>query len=131
MLDYVASPGIVIPLLLLLVLIIYYLMSLTSALREANVDLKVQLRRERTEERRKMFQMVERKADEAADDGLLTRWRKILPALPKQTAANNPFVAAAAAAVAARGPNPNNLLNGLPKQVNSNLAGTGIYFYTS
>lgn len=116
MLDYVASPGIVIPLLLLLVLIIYYLMSLTSALREANVDLKVQLRRERTEERRKMFQMVERKADEAADDGLLTRWRKILPALPKQTA-NNPFVAAAAAAVAARGPNPNNLLNGLPKQV--------------
>ena len=42
-LDYIASPGIVIPLLLLLVLIIYYLVSLTSALREANVDLKVVL----------------------------------------------------------------------------------------
>lgn len=40
-LDYIASPGIVIPLLLLLVLIIYYLVSLTGALREANNDLKV------------------------------------------------------------------------------------------
>lgn len=40
-LDYIASPGIVIPLLLLLILIIYYLASLTSSLREANNDLKV------------------------------------------------------------------------------------------
>jgi len=40
-LDYIASPGTVIPLLLLLVLVIYYLLSLTSALREANNDLKV------------------------------------------------------------------------------------------
>jgi hypothetical protein len=40
-LDYIASPGTVIPLLLLLVLVIYYLVSLTSALREANNDLKV------------------------------------------------------------------------------------------
>ncbi|KAJ8877466.1 hypothetical protein PR048_021921 [Dryococelus australis] len=40
-LAYVASPGIVIPLLVLLVLIIYYLASLTGALREANNDLKV------------------------------------------------------------------------------------------
>lgn len=42
-LDYIASPGIVIPLLLLLILIIYYLVSLTSALREANNDLKVSI----------------------------------------------------------------------------------------
>ncbi|RZF48510.1 hypothetical protein LSTR_LSTR011068 [Laodelphax striatellus] len=60
-LDYIASPGIVIPLLMLLILIIYYLISLTNSLREANNDLKVQLRRERTEERRKVFQMVDRK----------------------------------------------------------------------
>lgn len=40
-LNYIASPGIVIPLLVLLILIIYYLVSLTSALREANTDLKV------------------------------------------------------------------------------------------
>lgn len=39
-LDYIASPGIVIPLLVLLILIIYYLLSLTGALREANNDLK-------------------------------------------------------------------------------------------
>lgn len=40
-LDYIASPGIVIPLLVLLILIIYYLLSLSTALREANQDLKV------------------------------------------------------------------------------------------
>lgn len=40
-LDYIASPCTVIPLLGLLTLIIYYLLSLTSALREANNDLKV------------------------------------------------------------------------------------------
>lgn len=39
--DYIASPGTVIPLLLILLLVIYYLASLTSALREANNDLKV------------------------------------------------------------------------------------------
>lgn len=41
--DYIASPAIVIPLLLLLILIIYYLVSLTSALRGANDELKVSL----------------------------------------------------------------------------------------
>lgn len=40
-LDYIASPGIVIPLLVLLILIIYYLLSLTAALRGANEELKV------------------------------------------------------------------------------------------
>lgn len=40
-LDYIVSPSIVIPLLVLLILIIYYLVSLTGALREANSDLKV------------------------------------------------------------------------------------------
>ncbi|CAH1389370.1 unnamed protein product, partial [Nezara viridula] len=39
-LDYIASPAIVIPLLMLLILIIYYLLSLTNALRETNDDLK-------------------------------------------------------------------------------------------
>lgn len=40
-LDYLVSPAIVIPLLVLLVLIIYYMISLTNSLREANGDLKV------------------------------------------------------------------------------------------
>lgn len=43
-LDYIASPAMVIPLLLLLILIIYYLVSLTNALRGANEELKVSTR---------------------------------------------------------------------------------------
>ncbi|XP_071446401.1 transmembrane channel-like protein [Hetaerina americana] len=57
-LDYVSSPALVIPLLVLLVLVVAYLVSLAAALREANDDLRMQLRRERTEERRKMFRMA-------------------------------------------------------------------------
>jgi hypothetical protein len=75
-LDYIASPGIVIPLLLLLVLIIYYLLSLTGALREANNDLKIQLRRERTEERRKMFKMA---GGKKKDDTPLGKWQMLIP----------------------------------------------------
>lgn len=41
--DYFTSPGIVIPVFVLLVLIIYYLISLTGLLREANEDLKMQV----------------------------------------------------------------------------------------
>ncbi|KAG8231826.1 hypothetical protein J437_LFUL012320 [Ladona fulva] len=57
-LDYVASPALVIPLLVLLVLVVAYLLALAAALREANDDLRIQLRRERTEERRKMFRIA-------------------------------------------------------------------------
>ena len=42
-LDYITSPGIVIPTFLLLVLIIYYLVSMTGLLRESNEDLKNQV----------------------------------------------------------------------------------------
>ena len=42
-LDYITSPGIIIPTFLLLVLIIYYLVSLTGLLRESNEDLKNQV----------------------------------------------------------------------------------------
>lgn len=40
-LEYIASPGIVIPLIVLMTLIIYYMVSLTNSLRESNNDLKV------------------------------------------------------------------------------------------
>ncbi|OXA56807.1 Transmembrane channel-like protein 3 [Folsomia candida] len=80
-LNYIASPGIVIPLLVLLILIIYYLLSLTGALREANVDLKFQLRRERTEERRKMFKMAGKK-----DDTPMGKWQSLIPMMnPKSS----------------------------------------------
>ncbi|XP_046734422.1 transmembrane channel-like protein [Diprion similis] len=79
-LDYIASPGIIIPLIVLMALIIYYMVSLTGSLREANNDLKIQLRQERTEERRKMFQFVEKRQD--IQDAPFVRWKKILPILP-------------------------------------------------
>ncbi|CAH1179502.1 unnamed protein product [Phaedon cochleariae] len=87
-LDYIASPGIVIPLLVLLILIIYYLVSLTGALREANDDLKIQLRRERTEERRKMFQLVDRRRRGGSGESNelsntpFNKWKKLLGNLP-------------------------------------------------
>ncbi|XP_076379188.1 transmembrane channel-like protein [Megalopta genalis] len=82
-LDYVASPGIVIPLIVLMALIIYYMVSLTGSLREANDDLKIQLRHERTEERRKLFKIVKRREDLA--DASFLKWKKMLPALSKRS----------------------------------------------
>ncbi|XP_060809817.1 transmembrane channel-like protein [Amyelois transitella] len=84
-LEYITSPAIVIPLLVLLILIIYYLISLTNSLREANNDLKAQLRRERTEERRKMFKLADtrvRAGSAAIDSTPFSRWKKALPSLP-------------------------------------------------
>ncbi|KAK4877203.1 hypothetical protein RN001_009709 [Aquatica leii] len=87
-LDYIVSPGIVIPILVLLILIIYYLISLTGALREANADLKIQLRQERTEERRKMFQIADRRrrTGSGGSGGLentpFAKWKKLIHSLP-------------------------------------------------
>nr|XP_003702159.2 PREDICTED: transmembrane channel-like protein 3 isoform X1 [Megachile rotundata] len=82
-LDYIASPGIVIPLIVLMTLIIYYMVSLTGSLREANNDLKIQLRHERTEERRKLFKIV-KKREELTDTSFL-KWKKMLPVLSKRS----------------------------------------------
>ncbi len=45
--DYLTSPGAVLPLLLLLVLFIYYLVSMVGSLKDANKDLKSQIRKEK------------------------------------------------------------------------------------
>lgn len=56
-------------------------MALTGALREANDDLRNQLRRERQEERRKMQRVVNAKmSDENDGNNAMDRWRKVLEA---------------------------------------------------
>jgi hypothetical protein len=79
-LEYIASPAAIIPLLLLLILFIYYLISLTGALREANQDLKTQLHKERTEERKKMMKLMEDKIMDSVNvnNKLSNRWKKVL-----------------------------------------------------
>lgn len=78
--KYIVSPAAIIPLLVLLILIIYYLISLTGSLREANQDLKMQLRKERTEERRKMFKIASSQNQPQDDgmNGLSISWHKVL-----------------------------------------------------
>lgn len=78
--HYLASPAAVIPLLVLLILIIYYLLSLTGSLREANHDLRNQLRKERTEERKKMWKLAEEqtKGPTNGANTLVSRWKKVL-----------------------------------------------------
>lgn len=46
-LDYLTSPGAVLPLLLLLVLFIYYLLSTVASLKDANKELKSQIRKDK------------------------------------------------------------------------------------
>uniref|UniRef100_A0A915IHJ8 TMC domain-containing protein n=1 Tax=Romanomermis culicivorax TaxID=13658 RepID=A0A915IHJ8_ROMCU len=58
-LDHFSSPGIVLPVFVLLVLIVYFLVSLIRGLREANEDLQKQLILERTEEKRKVYRMAD------------------------------------------------------------------------
>lgn len=65
---------------MLLILIIYYLVSLTGALREANQDLRTQLQKEREEERKKIFKVPETKPAEDSAVSLTNRWRKVLEA---------------------------------------------------
>lgn len=93
-LDYFVSPAAIIPLLLLLILVIYYLISLTGALREANQDLKVQLHKERTEERKKMMKLMEDKIMQAnMANRLSNRWKKALDINKQSSMMQQPMAA--------------------------------------
>nr|CAG4650713.1 EOG090X00E0 [Simocephalus serrulatus]SVE94060.1 EOG090X00E0 [Simocephalus serrulatus] len=92
-LSYIASPGVVIPLLVLLILVIYYLVSLSSSLREAVTDLRTQMRRERDAERLKTRQKKEEEAakeqqqqstNAAAAEKVIAQWRKAVPFAPNK-----------------------------------------------
>ena len=75
-LDYITSPGIIIPTLVLLVLTIWYLLSLKAMLRESNEDLKNQLHHERTEGRRKL---VAGRKKSLENKPISQKWSSILP----------------------------------------------------
>ncbi|XP_051896500.1 transmembrane channel-like protein 3 [Pristis pectinata] len=56
--SYVTSPVVVLPALLLLFMLIYYLQSIARSLKYTNNQLRMQLQVERTEDKKKVFQMV-------------------------------------------------------------------------
>ncbi|KAK0043190.1 transmembrane channel-like protein 3 [Biomphalaria pfeifferi] len=57
--QYAASPGVILPLFMLLGMTIYYLVSVGHSLRDANNELRMQLEYERTEGRKKVYAMAD------------------------------------------------------------------------
>ncbi|MGH0147756.1 UNVERIFIED_CONTAM: hypothetical protein FKN15_011007 [Acipenser sinensis] len=56
--DYVTSPVVVLPALLLLFMLIYYLQSIARSLKVTNNQLRMQLQTERTEDKKKVYQLA-------------------------------------------------------------------------
>ncbi|XP_046554803.1 transmembrane channel-like protein 3 [Haliotis rubra] len=81
-LEYAASPGVIIPVFLLLLMTIYYLVSVGRSLRESNNDLRMQLEYERTEGRRKVYAMADAKRG-TEGDGLIQRKGPAVAPKPK------------------------------------------------
>ncbi|KAK7506207.1 hypothetical protein BaRGS_00002319 [Batillaria attramentaria] len=71
-LNYAASPGVIVPIFMLLGMTIYYLVSIGRSLRDANNELRMMLEYERTEGRKKVYAMADAKRDLENPDGKST-----------------------------------------------------------
>ncbi|KAL8619216.1 hypothetical protein ACOMHN_049998 [Nucella lapillus] len=67
--DYAASPGVILPIFMLMAMTIYYLVSIGRSLRDANSELRMMLEYERTEGRKKVYAMADAKHDLDQPDG--------------------------------------------------------------
>nr|XP_006817321.1 PREDICTED: uncharacterized protein LOC102806362 [Saccoglossus kowalevskii] len=62
--DYINTAGVVVPLILLLSMIIYYFWSVSGSYKEANNELRIQLLYERSENRKKLYEVTSSKNEE-------------------------------------------------------------------
>ncbi|XP_075923954.1 transmembrane channel-like protein 3 [Petromyzon marinus] len=65
--SYVTTPVVILPALLLLFMLIYYLQSIARSLKVTNNDLRLQLQYERTEDKKKVFQMAAARLQEGGE----------------------------------------------------------------
>ncbi|XP_019618973.1 PREDICTED: transmembrane channel-like protein 3, partial [Branchiostoma belcheri] len=68
-LSYMSTAGVILPVFMLLVMAIYYLQSLVRSYKEANNDLRIQLQYERTEGKKKVYEMSAAKNDQSDGSG--------------------------------------------------------------
>ncbi|XP_077003623.1 transmembrane channel-like protein 3 [Tamandua tetradactyla] len=89
--GYISSPVVVLPVMLLLLMLIYYLQSIARSLRLSNHQLKRQIQNARSEDKKKVAQMVEAQVQPqedgskglAKDRGLVSQQCLVLSATPQ------------------------------------------------